>query len=123
MPFLLRFSIEQRVVITTLPLPPPDDRFRPAFYLALRDTLVAPDMAMAMGAAYQNGRTVHRVVSADGKLIDRSGAMTGGGSTTRKGAMRIIGRGTGGGGGGMSDSLRIAVVSGGCACVVYRMLR
>ncbi|CAM9849370.1 unnamed protein product, partial [Hapterophycus canaliculatus] len=72
-----------------------EPRFRPAFYMALRDTLVATDMATAMGAAYQNGRTVHRVVSADGKLIDRSGAMTGGGSTAKKGAMRIIGRGRG----------------------------
>ena len=61
--------------------------------MALRDTLVAPDMKAAMAAAYQNGRTKHRVVTADGKLIDRSGAMTGGGNSMRRGAMRIIGRG------------------------------
>lgn len=61
--------------------------------MALRDTLVAPDMKAAMAAAYQNGRTKHRVVTADGKLIDRSGAMTGGGNNMRRGAMRIIGRG------------------------------
>ncbi|CAM9576403.1 unnamed protein product [Ectocarpus sp. 12 AP-2014] len=90
-----------------------EPRFRTAFYLALRDTLVAPDMKTAMAAAYQNGRTVHRVVTADGKLIDRSGAMTGGGNSTKRGAMRIIGRaggsaasGAGSGGAGIVSAAR-----------------
>lgn len=66
-------------------------RFRPAFYLALRDTLVARDLEIATATAYEGNRAIHRVVTADGQLIDRSGAMTGGGHTQKRGAMRTTG--------------------------------
>ena len=38
-----------------------------------------------------NGRCMHRIVTKEGQLIDRSGAMTGGGNATKRGAMRIAG--------------------------------
>lgn len=62
-----------------------DDRFRPAFYHALQDTLVAKDLAQANRIAY--GAKRWRVVTVDGELIDKSGTMSGGGSTVKKGLM------------------------------------
>ncbi|ERS98896.1 hypothetical protein HMPREF1624_04088 [Sporothrix schenckii ATCC 58251] len=62
-----------------------DDRFRPAFYHALQDTLVAADLAQANRIAY--GAKRWRVVTLDGELIDKSGTMSGGGSTAKKGLM------------------------------------
>ncbi|KAL1900493.1 Structural maintenance of chromosomes protein 4 [Sporothrix stenoceras] len=62
-----------------------DDRFRPAFYHALQDTLVATDLAQANRIAY--GAKRWRVVTLDGELIDKSGTMSGGGSTVKKGLM------------------------------------
>lgn len=62
-----------------------DDRFRPAFYHALQDTLVAKDLAQANRIAY--GAKRWRVVTLDGELIDKSGTMSGGGSTIVKGLM------------------------------------
>jgi structural maintenance of chromosome 4 len=66
---------------------PAEDRYRPAFYLGLRDTLVAPDLDAATSVAYQGNRCVARVVTADGQLIDRSGTMSGGGNTVKRGGM------------------------------------
>ena len=43
----------------------------PAFYFALRDTLVAKDLEQATRIAY--GRTRYRVVTLQGQLIDTSG--------------------------------------------------
>ncbi len=62
-----------------------DDKFRPAFYHALQDTLVAKDLAQANRIAY--GAKRWRVVTLAGELIDKSGTMSGGGSTVKKGLM------------------------------------
>jgi structural maintenance of chromosome 4 len=62
-----------------------DDKFRPAFYHALQDTLVAKDLAQANRIAY--GAKRWRVVTLEGELIDKSGTMSGGGSTVKKGLM------------------------------------
>lgn len=64
---------------------PKEDKFRPAFYHALQDTLVAKDLAQANRIAY--GARRWRVVTLDGELIDKSGTMSGGGSTVKKGLM------------------------------------
>ncbi|KAI0239488.1 Structural maintenance of chromosomes protein 4 [Lamellibrachia satsuma] len=58
---------------------------RPAFYFALRDTLVANDLDQAMRIAY--GKTCFRVVTLAGQLIEMSGTMSGGGSRVSKGRM------------------------------------
>jgi structural maintenance of chromosome 4 len=62
-----------------------EDRFRPAFYHAMQDTLVADDLAQANRIAY--GAKRWRVVTLAGELIDKSGTMSGGGSTVKKGLM------------------------------------
>ncbi|KAI9147563.1 Structural maintenance of chromosomes protein [Paramyrothecium foliicola] len=62
-----------------------EDRFRPAFYHAMQDTLVATDLAQANRIAY--GAKRWRVVTLDGALIDKSGTMSGGGTTVKKGLM------------------------------------
>ncbi|RCI09321.1 hypothetical protein L249_1387 [Ophiocordyceps polyrhachis-furcata BCC 54312] len=61
------------------------DEFRPAFYHAMQDTLVADDLAQANRIAY--GAKRWRVVTLQGELIDKSGTMSGGGSTVKKGLM------------------------------------
>lgn len=68
---------------------PVRDTYRPAFYMALRDTLVAQDLDHAVKVAYEGDRAVWRVVTKDGNLIDTSGAMSGGGRETRSGAMKL----------------------------------
>ena len=73
---------------------PSDPSLSVAFYMALRDTLVAPNLDTAMAAAYQGGKATHRVVSMDGNLIDTSGSMTGGGKVVKSGAMKLQGKGT-----------------------------
>ncbi|KAK3990947.1 putative structural maintenance of chromosomes protein 4 [Cladorrhinum sp. PSN332] len=62
-----------------------EDKFRAAFYHALQDTLVAEDLAQANRIAY--GAKRWRVVTLAGELIDKSGTMSGGGSTVKKGLM------------------------------------
>lgn len=66
---------------------PKDDKFIPAFYSVLRDTLAAQSLAQANRVAY--GKKRFRVVSLDGKLIDISGTMSGGGSHVVRGLMRL----------------------------------
>lgn len=61
------------------------DKFLPAFYHSLQDTLVAKDLAQANRIAY--GARRWRVVTLDGQLIDKSGTMSGGGNTVKKGLM------------------------------------
>lgn len=61
------------------------DKFRPAFYHAMQDTLVANDLAQANRIAY--GAKRWRVVTLVGELIDKSGTMSGGGTTVKKGLM------------------------------------
>ncbi|KAI9669167.1 MAG: hypothetical protein M1829_005168 [Trizodia sp. TS-e1964] len=61
------------------------EKFRPAFFSVLQNTLVANDLAQANRIAY--GAQRWRVVTLDGQLIDKSGTMTGGGTRVSKGAM------------------------------------
>ncbi|KAI5644664.1 SMC proteins flexible hinge domain-containing protein [Phthorimaea operculella] len=62
-----------------------DDRVRPAFYYALRDTLVANDLDQASRIAY--GSTRYRVVTLKGDVIEIAGTMSGGGKSTMRGRM------------------------------------
>lgn len=67
---------------------PKDEKFRAAFYSVLQDTLVAENMQQANRIAY--GQKRWRVVTMDGKLIEKSGAMTGGGNRQLRGAMSSV---------------------------------
>jgi structural maintenance of chromosome 4 len=62
-----------------------DPKFLPAYYHSLQNTLVANDLAQANRIAY--GAKRWRVVTLDGQLIDKSGTMSGGGNTVKKGLM------------------------------------
>ncbi len=64
---------------------PKDDRFRPAFYSVLQNTLVANNLQQANRIAY--GAKRWRVVTLDGQLIDMSGTMSGGGTRVARGGM------------------------------------
>ncbi|TDH65361.1 hypothetical protein CCR75_002999 [Bremia lactucae] len=64
-----------------------EDKFLPAFYFALRDTLVAKDLDEASAIAYQGRQCKYRVVTLDGQLVEMSGAMSGGGTRARSGGM------------------------------------
>lgn len=64
---------------------PKEDKFAPAFYSVLKNTLVAENLQQANRIAF--GRTRWRVVTLDGQLIDKSGTMSGGGTKVVKGAM------------------------------------
>jgi structural maintenance of chromosome 4 len=64
---------------------PKHERFLPAFYSVLQNTLVTKDSEQADRVAY--GAKRWRVVSIDGKLIDKSGTMSGGGTRVARGAM------------------------------------
>jgi structural maintenance of chromosome 4 len=61
------------------------DKFRPAFYNVLQNTVVANDLEHANRIAY--GAKRWRVVTVDGQLIDKSGTMSGGGTAKAKGKM------------------------------------
>jgi len=73
----------------------------PALYLAVGNTLVAPDLETASRWAYEYSRR-WRVVTMDGKLIETAGTMSGGGKSVRRGGMRI----------GNSRNARITVAPG-----------
>jgi len=60
-----------------------NQRLAVAFYFALRDTLVTPDLKTATSVAY--GVPRHRVVTVNGELIEISGTMSGGGKPKRGG--------------------------------------
>lgn len=64
-----------------------DKQFLPAFYYALRDTLVSKDLDEASAIAYQGKQCKYRVVTLDGQLVEMSGAMSGGGKRARSGGM------------------------------------
>ena len=64
---------------------PRDEKYRPAFYSVLQNTLVAKDLDQANKIAY--GARRWRVVTLDGKLIDVSGTMSGGGNRVARGGM------------------------------------
>ena len=61
------------------------ERFGPAFYSVMQNTLVAKDLEQANRIAY--GAKRWRVVTLDGQLIDVSGTMSGGGTKVARGAM------------------------------------
>lgn len=65
---------------------PSDPRYATAFYSILKDTLVATDLAQANRIAF-GGKKRWRVVTLDGKLVDISGTMSGGGNRVSRGAM------------------------------------
>ena len=65
---------------------PKEARFAPAFYKAVRDTLVADDMEQANRIAF-GGQKRWRVVTLAGQVIETSGAMSGGGSQPIRGGM------------------------------------
>lgn len=62
-----------------------EERYKPAFYHYLRDTLVAENMDQATKVAY--GAKRFRVVTLGGELIETSGTMTGGGRAKITGKM------------------------------------
>ncbi|KAI9437783.1 hypothetical protein BJY52DRAFT_1382341 [Lactarius psammicola] len=64
---------------------PKEPRFAHAFYKALRDTLVAQDLAQANRIAFGTRRW--RVVTLAGELIDSSGTMSGGGAKPSGGGL------------------------------------
>lgn len=63
-----------------------DSSILPAFYFALRDTLVAKDLDQATRIGLQ-GSTRYRVVTLQGELVDVSGTMSGGGGRVSRGRM------------------------------------
>uniref|UniRef100_A0A182W7U1 Structural maintenance of chromosomes protein n=1 Tax=Anopheles minimus TaxID=112268 RepID=A0A182W7U1_9DIPT len=62
-----------------------DQRVLPAFYFALRDTLVAENLDQGQRIAY--GRQRYRVVTLAGDVIETSGTMSGGGRSQQRGRM------------------------------------
>jgi structural maintenance of chromosome 4 len=62
-----------------------DEKFRTAFYFALRDTVVAQDIDQATRIAYTPPR--YRVVTLQGQVIELAGAMSGGGNQVARGGM------------------------------------
>lgn len=62
-----------------------DSKFLPAFFNVLQNTLVTENLEQANRVAY--GAKRWRVVTLDGKLIDKSGTMSGGGTRVARGAM------------------------------------
>ncbi|EEB05847.2 condensin complex subunit Cut3 [Schizosaccharomyces japonicus yFS275] len=62
-----------------------DEKFAPAFYSVLQNTLVANDLEQANRLAY--GAKRWRVVTLEGQVIDKSGTMTGGGNRVFRGGM------------------------------------
>lgn len=75
------------------------ERFRPALYWALGDTLVADRADMATTIAFRSGPR-RRVVTLDGQLMEPSGTMSGGGQRVLRGGMKT----TGGGNSGSTNS-------------------
>eukprot|EP00466_Bigelowiella_natans_P003477 jgi/Bigna1/87694/estExt_fgenesh1_pg.C_230067 len=66
---------------------PQDEKYKPAFYYALRDTLVATNLDQAVKIGYDKRRR-WRVVTLAGELIDTSGTMSGGGNKVARGGMK-----------------------------------
>jgi structural maintenance of chromosome 4 len=65
-----------------------NDKFKVAFYFALRDTLVAKDLDQASRIAYHSKDNKNwRVVTLKGELIEQTGTMTGGGNRALSGGM------------------------------------
>jgi structural maintenance of chromosome 4 len=67
---------------------PANFHIAPALFLAVGNTLVAPDLETATRWAYEYGKR-WRVVTLDGKLIESSGTMSGGGNSVSRGKMKL----------------------------------
>ncbi|TID24610.1 hypothetical protein CANINC_003027 [Pichia inconspicua] len=67
---------------------PIEPKFAPAFYSSMFDTLVAPNLEIANKVAFGDKKR-WRVVTEDGKLVDTSGTMSGGGNRVSRGAMKL----------------------------------
>eukprot|EP00698_Gefionella_okellyi_P003480 TRINITY_DN13290_c0_g1_i1.p1 TRINITY_DN13290_c0_g1~~TRINITY_DN13290_c0_g1_i1.p1 ORF type:complete len:1252 (-),score=398.39 TRINITY_DN13290_c0_g1_i1:119-3832(-) len=65
---------------------PKNAKYATAFYFVLRDTLVANDLDSATKLAFQQKKR-WRVVALDGKVVEPSGTMSGGGQQVAKGGM------------------------------------
>jgi structural maintenance of chromosome 4 len=65
---------------------PKAEHFRPAFYHALRDTLVVKDLAQATRVSTA-GRQRYRSVTLKGEVVDVSGTLSGGGHHVSRGGM------------------------------------
>ena len=63
---------------------PKEDKFKDAFYFALKNTLLCREINVATHTAYNLERR-HRVVTLGGELIELSGTMAGGGKPRRGG--------------------------------------
>lgn len=79
-------AVVQRLFDLITPL---HTKFAPAFYQKIRDCLVAPNLSIAKSVAY--GAKRFRVVTLDGKVVDTSGTMSGGGNFLSRGRMRLTG--------------------------------
>lgn len=66
---------------------PTDPKFLPAFYSKMFNTLVATNLQEAKTVAY--GPKRFKVVTLDGKIVDTSGTMSGGGNSFARGAMKL----------------------------------
>lgn len=66
---------------------PKDPMFLPAFYSKLFNTLVATNLQEAKSVAY--GPKRFKVVALDGKVVDTSGTMSGGGNSFSRGGMKL----------------------------------
>ncbi|KAJ3333038.1 hypothetical protein HDU76_011991 [Blyttiomyces sp. JEL0837] len=64
-----------------------EDRFRPVFFQVLGNTLVANNLTQANNIAFSKTRR-YKVVTLDGKVIDTSGTISGGGSKPISGSMK-----------------------------------
>lgn len=71
---------------------PKDKKFLPAFYSKMYNTLVASNLGEAKSVAY--GLKRYKVVTLDGKVVDTSGTMSGGGNSQARGAMKLISNST-----------------------------
>lgn len=67
---------------------PKDKKFLPAFYSKLYNTLVASNLQEAKSVAY--GAKRFKVVTLDGKVVDTSGTMSGGGNSLARGGMQLV---------------------------------
>ncbi|CAG8434869.1 763_t:CDS:10 [Diversispora eburnea] len=64
---------------------PKDNKFAPAFYKVLQNTLVANNLQQATRIAY--GKPRWRVVTLEGQLFEKAGTMSGGGNRIIRGGM------------------------------------
>ncbi|GMM32504.1 condensin subunit [Martiniozyma asiatica (nom. inval.)] len=90
---LKKFDLSKKSTPMNIPrlfdlIDPQDSKFAPAFYNSMYDTLVAANIDQATKAAYGTQKR-WRVITLDGKLVDTSGAMSGGGNRVNKGAMKL----------------------------------